>query len=193
MEIYFASSPQRLLDAIREHGASLWLTSRPSHPPKDAVTFTHSIQAWYATLTRDACNTLSFDDEDNSWGGDMQPAPGCPPPNSGMYAVEGSRARTGLQSLLGHVYVVVDINKTAHTSFQAVADYIALIALSRTQDFESCQPLPSIANLMSANCDPTWKPGAMTATDLAYLTGIYSMDPGAPPFLTVSKSTAIIA
>ena len=82
VEVYFASNPQQLLDAIREHGGSTWLTSRPSHA-KEVAVFAHPIQAWYSTVTRDDCGSLSFDNEDNGWDGTV-PAPGCPPPGHGM-------------------------------------------------------------------------------------------------------------
>ena len=179
VEVYFASKPQQLLDGIREHGGVNFLTSRPSQA-RQLAAFTRPIQAWYATLTRDGCGSVSVDNEDIGWDGDMSVIThgGCPQPGHGTFAVTGSHVRTGLSSMLGHVYIVIDVNQTAHTSFQAVADYVALLALSRTEDYGSCQPLLSITNLMSSNCD-AFKPGAMSATDLAYLTGIYQMDPTA--------------
>ena len=41
------------------------------------------------------------------------------------------------------------------------------------------QLVPSIANLLSSNCDETLKPGTITPTDIAYLRGVYKMDAGA--------------
>ncbi len=179
VEVYFATRPQQLLDGIRAHGASLWLTSHPSHP-MDAMKFTHPIRPgtppglqMIAALCPSTMKTMA--------GARSVPRTRLPAGEGhGLYAVTGSRARTGLQRHWGmSIYRELDIAKTAHISFQAVADYISLLALSRTQDFEACQPLPSIANLMSPVCGADKKPGAMTPTDLAYLSGIYQMDPAA--------------
>jgi hypothetical protein len=184
IEVYFASSPQELLDGIRKHGGSFFLTSTLSQA-KRVANFSHPIQAWYITSTRDICGTTRIDNEDNWWDGTI--APGCQPSTSFQTAVEGSRLRTGLNSELGLVSIVADVNQTAHYSFLAVADYIAMLALSQTQNFEACQPLPSIANLTSPDCDSAKKTGAITPIDLAFLTGIYKMDPGAS--LQTQRST----
>jgi hypothetical protein len=56
----------------------------------------------------------------------------------------------------------------------ALADHIALLALSQPNDFDTCQDLPSIANLMIAPaCDAANTPAALSAHDLAYLRGLY--------------------
>jgi hypothetical protein len=178
IEIYFAASPQELLDGIREHGGSVLLTSRPSRA-KQFTAFTHPIQAWYATETRDICGMVRLDNEDSLWWDGTISDSTCQPRNSPNYATEGSLLRTGLRSELAHIYIVADVSQTAHYSFLAVADDIAMMALSQTQDFAPCQGLPSVANLMSASCDASRKAGAITNTDLAYLTGVYKMDPGA--------------
>ena len=51
--------------------------------------------------------------------------------------------------------------------------------MSRTEDYDDCQLMPSITNLLSANCDDKLKPSQITATDIAYLRGVYKMDAGA--------------
>ena len=61
----------------------------------------------------------------------------------------------------------------------AVADYVAMLGLSRTEDYDDCQIMPSITNLLSANCDEKLKPSEITASDIAYLRGVYKMDAGA--------------
>ena len=96
-----------------------------------------------------------------------------------FYSVEGNRWRTGLNSELAHIYVIADTSKTEGYELGAVADYVAMLALSQTQSFDSCKPIPSITNLISPACDADLKPKAITDADLAYLKGVYSMDPGA--------------
>jgi hypothetical protein len=60
-----------------------------------------------------------------------------------------------------------------------IADYVAMLALSRTEDYEDCQLMPSITNLLSSSCDDKLKPSQITPTDIAYLRGVYKMDAGA--------------
>ncbi|HWC62043.1 MAG TPA: hypothetical protein VG501_00365, partial [Rhizomicrobium sp.] len=80
---------------------------------------------------------------------------------------------------LAHIYVIADTGKTQGYELGAVADYVAMLALSQTQSFDACKPMPSITNLISPSCDPELKPKAITDTDLAFLRGVYTMDPGA--------------
>jgi len=52
-----------------------------------------------------------------------------------------------------------------------------MLALSRTQASDSCQPLSSIANLLSKNCNPSDRSGSITDMDIAYLKALYSTSP----------------
>jgi hypothetical protein len=48
---------------------------------------------------------------------------------------------------------------------------------SQAPAFDECRPLPSITNLFVAGCGAALK--ATTDPDIAFLQGIYDMDPGA--------------
>lgn len=52
-----------------------------------------------------------------------------------------------------------------------------MLALAQTQSFDACQALPSITNLLSADCDEYTKAKALTEADLAYLRGVYKAGP----------------
>jgi hypothetical protein len=54
-----------------------------------------------------------------------------------------------------------------------------MLALSQTPAFDECRPLPSITNLFVAGCGAALKATAITDPDIAFLQGIYDMDPGA--------------
>jgi hypothetical protein len=71
--------------------------------------------------------------------------------------------------------VVVDNSKIVGMPLGAVADYIAMLALSQTQAFETCQPLSSIVNLMTPGCDA--KPSELSESDTAYLKALYKVSP----------------
>ncbi len=177
IHVYFASKPQELLDSIREHGGSRALTATPSKAKQIAI-INSPIQAWYATGTRDEHNgLLTFDDnDDNGWGGCI-----CdigPPPGPGVRVLDSDGVRANLRSELVHVYVIADVNQTKVFRFTAVSDYIAMLALTEMRTSGVCQQLPSITNLTYSDCDDGLKPNEVTDTDLAYLKGIYSVDPG---------------
>ena len=75
--------------------------------------------------------------------------------------------------------IIADRNRIATLMLGPVADYVAMLALSRTEDYDDCQLMPSITNLLSANCDDKLKPSEITPNDIAYLRGVYKMDAGA--------------
>ena len=94
-------------------------------------------------------------------------------------SVGGWRARPDLTSDLLYVTIIVDTQKTGTLMVGEIADYVAMMALSRTEDYDDCQLMPSITNLLSPNCDDKMKPSEITSTDIAYLRGVYKMDAGA--------------
>jgi len=181
VEIVFTAKPQEFLDRVHAEGARL-LGPRPSQADTTSK-MRYAIQAWYATATRGLDGILQGDNEDNACfcmqamtvgQGNFGQYSSTP-----FYSVEGTRLREGLNSELAHIYVIADTSKTEGYELGAVADYVAMLALSQTQSFDSCKPIPSITNLIAPSCDADLKPKAITDTDLAYLKAVYSMDPGA--------------
>jgi hypothetical protein len=65
----------------------------------------------------------------------------------------------------------------------SLADYITMLALSQPAALDSCQELPSVSNMMAANCASTAK--RITTGDLAYLHALYKLSPG--NFLVVQR------
>ena len=179
IEVYFTPKPQEMLDGIRSHGGSRLLSPNTSQAERVAV-FNHPIQAWYATGTRDEHNgKLMFDnDEDGFWDGCVCEIGVPPPPGSVVRMPDSDQLRAGVRSELVHVYVIADVNRTANYRFAAVTDYIAMMALSEVRTFDVCQQLPSVANLTAPDCDAGRKADAISDTDLAYLQGVYGIDPG---------------
>ncbi len=155
VEIVFTATPQDFLDRVHQIGAQL-LGPKPSQAAANG-TMRYPIQAWYATGTRDIYGQIMLDDEDSAAFG----PPGLAPALSGVpfENVEGLRWRTGLNSELAHIYVVADTGKTQNLELGAVADYVAMLALSQTQNFDACKPIPSITNLISPACGGDLKQG----------------------------------
>ena len=73
--------------------------------------------------------------------------------------------------------IVADPTRLSDDEVGTLADYIALLALSQITSLDTCQTLPSIANLLTPNCPA--KADALTGNDLAWLKGLYKMSPAA--------------
>lgn len=51
-----------------------------------------------------------------------------------------------------------------------------MLALSQSRAEDDCSQLPSILDLLSANCADADKPASLTVADKAYLEGLYAMN-----------------
>ena len=178
IHVYFSAEPQQLLDGIRGHGGARLLTATPSKSKQIAV-INKPIQAWYATGTRtEHDGVLTFDDnDDNGWSGCVCDI-GPPANGPGVRVLDFDSNRANLRSELAHVYVIADVKQTSRYRFTAVADFIAMLSLSEIRISSTCQDLPSITYLIVPDCDARLKPDQATDSDLAFLKGIYSVDPG---------------
>ena len=91
---------------------------------------------------------------------------------------------SGSGSGIGIVILVVDTTKVAGYTIEALADYLAMLALSVAQSPDHCDPLPSILDLMSSSCGAREMPTAITAGDLAFLKALYYKNTGLGPSLS---------
>ncbi len=188
IEVVFTSQPQALLDRIASKYHPLLGYYRASEV-RQVTTFTHPVQAWYVTGTR----SLDYQPPIQCFykcGGVYPPDPSATPPyvpglevdsergagsgsiNSGGQA--GSHLNKGLRSEFIHVLIIADSNAVAKYPVQSIADYIALLALTRIASLDACSELPSILNLFAAGCAAP--PVAITAADTAYLRALYATD-----------------
>ncbi|HEY4076602.1 MAG TPA: hypothetical protein VGM26_06675 [Rhizomicrobium sp.] len=165
--------PQALLDFVRaKRPALLGFHYRPQAQRLSAMRL--PIQAWYSTATEDFHGFVSADLPSWDLGyGVMSTSGGAP----SMY-VSGSRMGDGLKSEFTTAIIIVDTNRIAGQTIGALADYIAMLALSQAQTYDDCQPVPTITNLMSSGCSDGMKPDAITDIDATYLRGLYKMDAG---------------
>jgi hypothetical protein len=188
VEIAFAKDPQGTLESVKAHGVNP-LGDRTSET-RDVKTVTLPIQAWYVT------NGVVYADNDTNStnslkvsvlyqglppagappgvpsGSAFNPSPGTgvgngfPAGGGGGYGGEGPRAFV-------NVLVIVDARRTANVEIGALADYVAMLALSQPRALGQCNVLPSITDLF-ANCPGRAPPNGLTPADTAYLAALYT-------------------
>jgi hypothetical protein len=187
IQIVFTTTPQALLDDVRAHEPDYLGYAETSALREKLATITRPIQAWYTTETLDLDGMRKVDTAQHRGGGIWIPnftALGMPGtvanrdpiwlPDATYARVTGNHVNSGVRSGFNHVLIVVDSSKLVGRKFNPLADYIAMLALTQLNSPDACQELPSIVNMLAADCDQAVS--GMTVTDLAYLRGLYKMD-----------------
>jgi hypothetical protein len=201
IQIVVTGQPQALIDKIAlrdEH--DLGFHWRADLDKVKAVT--HPIQAWYKTATQGDgnANGLAFacittgrvpDDPAACGGGraDQPPNPGSLfgeshgmetvdiPENGSPSGCADSHFSGCLKSLFKNVLIVVDSHAVEGRDLGPVADYLAMLALSRQQSLDGCDALTSIIDLYAKSpCLGRDPPDGLTAADASYLTALYASD-----------------
>ena len=185
VQILFTNKPQEKMDAVVKWATGPAFRNRYAGGSKDLIAFTsdHAVQGWYLTtssgalvLTNDVSlvrlNVLPL------WPRITQNYN----PNDNI----GTRLGGGSGSGIGFVILVVDQTKVVGLNIGAIADYLAMLALSVDQSPDHCDLLPSILDLMSSSCGARGKPTAMTAGDLAFLKALYYKNTGLGPSISGS-------
>jgi hypothetical protein len=83
-----------------------------------------------------------------------------------------SRIRSSVSENLQSVLVLVDTNQAAGVTLRQLADYIALVSLSKVDLAADFSRSDSILRLFASD-DATARPGRLTSWDLAFLRGLY--------------------
>lgn len=177
VNVIFTPDPQAQLDDIAKR-RDLLLGFGWAAQMKQFATFSRPIQSWYLTRSvgTDGQSVLEL-----NHGATFQDAgPGNAPDSVGgtVTGRSGSRLGADMSSELVHVLILVDAGKVANLKIGAVADYIALLALSRWQGLERCNGFSTILNLMAEGCAQDL-PETVTASDLGLLTALYATNPRA--------------
>jgi hypothetical protein len=189
VEIVFTPQPQALLDHIAKD-YRVFLGFFPKAQWRQMTTFSRPIQAWYVTGTRSVdvqqlpiagmggssvssnfgvspadvpmANGAQIDSEVTAMG--MQPS-----------GTAGSYLSKGLRSEFAHVLIIADSAQVERYPLQSIADYLALLSLTRMEQLDHCAPLPSITDLLASGC-ATPAADSLTVADRAYLKALYSAD-----------------
>jgi hypothetical protein len=192
VEIEFTGHPQALISLAQKRN---WILPGYHFASQDKKVgeMSRPIQAWYVTATRSyalgtagAALTIGGNRGNSDVGAGagsnsfdsgpvgaaviddpMGPTPGAEP---------GSHLNDTLSSEFANVLVIVDQAKVAGASTQAIADYVALLALSQVADLDDCNELPSVLDLLAKGCEPLRTPEMLTASDLAYLKALYGTE-----------------
>lgn len=174
IDIVFTRNPQALLDEVRAK-KSWFLGYHDLAREKDLATVRHAIQAWYMTQTVGARGDVYTDDKLHTQGITFMGGKNnsFQFPNAHVESWNGSRLTDDRRSELAHVLVVVDLVKVNGIKLSAVVDDVAMLALAQTKAFEDCQPIPSIANLTTADC--AFKTDSLSPNDQAYLHALYKI------------------
>jgi len=185
--IVFTKTPQDYLDDIAARHPNMIGYHESMSQVRSMAVMRHPIQAWYATQTTDYLGHTFPDDKDfcdkqapaaMTFGSPQGHGMVFDMPQTCTYATSGLTQDDGVSSDFSSVLVVVDTNRMDSQPFGAIVDYVAMVVLSQTKRFDNCDELPTIANLMSENCDARWKTSALTEGDIAYLRALYKMQPG---------------
>lgn len=179
IQIVFTSRPQALLDDVRAHAPELLGYLDNADQRAAAAVVRRPVQAWYMTETVDLRGARHVDDAVHGGGLMLTISPKLPPifiPHAQALAVTGTRLGDGLRSAFHHVLIVADPKKLTELEMGALADHIAMLALSQPASLQDCQPLTSVLDLLNGACDHA---AALTDTDRTFLEGLYRMNPEA--------------
>lgn len=180
VNVIFSATPQAQLNDIAKRRDILFGFHFVADT-KTLATFSRPIQSWYLTRTvgTDGVSVLELNQGamfTQQMAGDAPVSNGGATPAVGR---AGSRLGNDMSSELVHALIIADANKVADAKIGAVADYIAVLALSRWQRLERCNAIPTILNLMADGCDGG-APEAATASDVALLSALYAINPRDP-------------
>ncbi len=177
VNVIFSAQPQAQLNDIAKRRDVLFGFHFIAETRK-ITTFSRPVQAWYLTRTEDTHGEKILELYDPAPCVSSGPqGPPCDIKAPAITGKAGSRLGNDLSSELVHSLIIADANKVAGQRIDAVADYIAVLALSRWQGLERCSGLSTILNLMADGCDAEDRPEAATPADLALLTGLYQVNP----------------
>lgn len=191
VEIVFTSQPQQTMDLVAKRREDLLgYDHRQEHDRLKTVT--RPIQAWYQTATRgEGVNNagMAFAIVKDAAGEAISNPGNMPGQSSADETIDepDSSKPTGcanaprftacLQSVFRNIFMIADSNALQGKDLGAVADYLAMLALSQPRSLDGCNSFASVIDLMAkAACPGRDPPDGMTPTDAAYLTALYKAD-----------------
>ena len=158
VEVVFTPNPQEQVAYFGKTYRALLGNEQQSL--KERLTFGHRIRAWYTTGT-------------HTFGGDWSTDSDRTLVNVGGLSDSASRLTGHMLTGFVNVLVIVDSREVAGHSLGQVADYIAMLVLTRTS-VDGCSELPSIVDMLSADCADRAPPDALTEADISFLKALYA-------------------
>lgn len=170
ISIVFTTSPQALVDGMRAKDPVVLGYFDNSDQADKLAKVTHPIQAWYVTKTVDLRGKWTVDANSRYLHSNQ---------NYDARSSNGTRIGDGLESAFYTITVVADPSKLGAYEIGALADNVAMLALSQPSTLEECSALTSIENLALTGCTAAAKLAVMSPNDSAFLYGLYHVKPGA--------------
>jgi hypothetical protein len=158
--IVFTATPQTLMDDVRKHHPQMLGFHYAAQAQRLAI-MSHPIQAWYMTGTAPEGGNVEIDDEFH-----RLPAGSA-----------GSRLTSRISSQFVGVLVVIDASKIVGHQIGAIADSAAMLSLAHASQVKGCSDLPTILDFLNPDCPAAADPPGLSRYDVAYLKGLYSIDP----------------
>jgi hypothetical protein len=87
----------------------------------------------------------------------------------------GSRIRSNVVEVFGGILIVVDAKGAQGVSYQALCDYISMVALAQIDPKVDVTALPSVLTLFHNRDEGTSLPTGLTPWDLSYLKALYTV------------------
>jgi len=107
-------------------------------------------------------------------------ADGQPIGNGVTMRASGSRLRDTVREDFAVVIVVVDVNRAKGVTYQALSDYLAMVALAQLNPDVNSSQVPTVLNIFSdLEAGRVPAPG-LTDWDLRFLKSLYAMRPDTP-------------
>jgi hypothetical protein len=161
--VTFTTEPERLMADVRDHHPAL-LGYHVIGERRALATFQGPIDSWYVTATSMKTGIKNYRTArrvDVANGPELPTGTGShiPPEFASEFALE---------------LVVIDANRLDGQAIGPVADKIAMLILSKPAAREAdrkCSPLPSVMDVLDANCPSV---EGLTAYDKAFLEGLYA-------------------
>jgi hypothetical protein len=174
IEIVFTTTPQSVADDLRKNHYPFLGYFDNFGQADELAKVTHDIQAWYTTATVERSGLLRVDNP----RGDLMSAGTFNGLGQGhvYYAPGAGRFNVGPASSLYNVIIVANPARLGEYEMGALADYIAMLALSQPKSFDACWEVPSITNLLSKACQAERKTATLSDNDTRFLYGLYKMD-----------------
>ncbi|MES2473940.1 MAG: hypothetical protein V4601_13995 [Pseudomonadota bacterium] len=195
VSIIFTPEPQSIVNEIRRRSSAFLGYHHSTAQGDELAKVTHPVQAWHMTGTRDLRGNLEADNPRGQTNTLVirYPDPLVPQrmleiylPNASARTVTGGRLGNGLSSEFTHALIVADIKWAQGPEIGAVADAMAVLALSRPALQDNCSSMASILDSLAKDCPRGAETTAITAADLAFLSGLYRMKPD--DFLTKQQN-----
>lgn len=166
LRIVFTTAPQALLDNVRKNHSALLGYTNSNRAADRVAQMIHPIQAWYTTETIDWNGQRKKDVRVIGMCADIF-APDCP----NAFKSSPFKTGSGLKSDFGQVTIVADPSKLGDPPMGALADLIAMLALSQPQLGAGCQN--SVLDLAVKACANP--PDGFSTMDMGFLRGLYHM------------------